>query len=116
MRFSEVETLFHEFGHALHGLLSDCTYRSVAGTNVYWDFVELPSQFMENWTLEKEVLDLIAKHYVYKSPLPEEWVALLKAESKFMAGYFCLRQLSLAILDMSWHAHDPRWVDNIDAF
>lgn len=102
LTFDEVSTLFHEFGHALHALLSKCTYKSLAGTNVYWDFVELPSQFMENFLLEKEVLDLFAVNYKTGEKIPVDLIEKLKNTSKFQAGYFCLRQLNFALLDMQW--------------
>lgn len=104
LTFMEVETLFHEFGHALHGLLSHCKYRSLAGTNVYWDFVELPSQIFENWVLEKEGLDLFAKHFETGEELPESLCRKIKESSKFMAGYHSLRQINFASLDMAWHS------------
>lgn len=116
LTFDEVSTFFHEFGHALHGLLSKCTYRSVAGTNVYWDFVELPSQFMENWVLEKDVLDLFARHYQTNQPLPLELFNKLKASSKFMSGYNSLRQVSFSLLDMKWHTTDPLAVTDVKSF
>jgi peptidyl-dipeptidase Dcp len=103
LTFDEVATLFHEFGHALHALLSKCTYKSLSGTNVYWDFVELPSQFMENFLLEKEVLDLFAVHYKTGEKIPQDMIEKLKKTSKFQAGYFCLRQLNFALLDMNWY-------------
>lgn len=103
LNFDEVVTLFHEFGHALHGLLSKCTYRSVAGTNVYWDFVELPSQFMENWAREKQGLDLFARHYQTSELIPNDLFEKMKKAEKFLAGYQSLRQLSFSILDMAWH-------------
>ncbi len=116
LNFDEVSTFFHEFGHALHGLLSKCTYRSVAGTNVYWDFVELPSQFMENWVLEKEVLDLFAVHYQTGAKLPDDLYKKLKASSKFMAGYNSIRQLNFSILDMKWHSTDPSTIKDVESF
>lgn len=103
LTFGEVQTLFHEFGHALHGLLSKCQYRSLSGTSVYWDFVELPSQVMENWTLEKEGLDLFAKHFETNDPIPEELTQKIKNSSQFLAGYTSLRQLNFSLLDMAWH-------------
>ena len=106
LTFDEVATLFHEFGHALHSLLSKCTYKSLAGTNVYWDFVELPSQFMENFLLEKEVLDLFAVHYKTGEKIPQDLIDKLKKTSKFQAGYFSLRQLNFALLDMYWYTYD----------
>ncbi|MCB9025058.1 MAG: M3 family metallopeptidase [Bdellovibrionaceae bacterium] len=99
----EVETLFHEFGHALHGLLSKCHYRSHSGTNVYRDFVELPSQIMENWVEEKETLDLFAVHYQSGEKMPEELIKKIKAVSQFQSGYANLRQLQFAMLDMAYH-------------
>ncbi len=103
LTFNEVQTLFHEFGHALHSLLSDCSYPSLAGTNVLWDFVELPSQIMENWALEKETLDLFAKHYQTGAPLPETLFKQLKKSKNFNAGYASLRQLSFCLVDLAWH-------------
>lgn len=116
LSFDEVNTFFHEFGHALHGLLSKCTYRSVAGTNVYWDFVELPSQFMENWILEKDVLDLFAIHYETGAKLPDDLFKKLKASSKFMAGFNSLRQINFAMLDMKWHSTDPSTIKDVESF
>ncbi len=113
LSIDEVKTLFHEFGHALHGLLSKCTYRSVAGTNVYWDFVELPSQIMENWLEEKETLDLFAKHYQTSEKIPQSAIDKIRAVSKFQAGTMSLRQVSFALLDMTWH--DQKTLDaNLD--
>ncbi|MCB0377072.1 MAG: M3 family metallopeptidase [Bdellovibrionales bacterium] len=103
LTFNEVQTLFHEFGHGLHSLLSHCYYRSLSGTNVLWDFVELPSQIMENWTYEKEALDLFAHHYQTGEAIPEDLVKKLKASSLFQAGYASVRQLSFALVDLAWH-------------
>lgn len=105
LTFDEVSTLFHEFGHALHGLLSDCKYVSLAGTNVYWDFVELPSQIMENWVFEKEALDLFAVHYETGEKIPKELTDKIRAAARFQAGYQTLRQLQFGLLDMAWHHH-----------
>lgn len=116
LSYDEVQTLFHEFGHALHGLLSKCTYRSVAGTNVYWDFVELPSQIMENWTKEKEGLDLFAKHYQTGAPIPADLIQKMIRADKFQAGYFSLRQLNFAFLDMNWHTADPSTIKDVASF
>jgi len=116
LTYDEVRTLFHEFGHALHGMLSDCTYRSVAGTNVYWDFVELPSQIMENWAAEKEGLDVFAKHYQTQQLIPAELVEKIKASQKFQAGWASLRQLQFATMDMAWHTSDPVTVTDVDQF
>ena len=106
-------TLFHEFGHALHTLLSQCQYRALSGTNVYWDFVELPSQLMENWAFEKECLDLFAKHYQTGGPIPQEVVEKLKKSQTFMEGYATVRQLSFATLDMTLHTMDSDKVTDI---
>lgn len=116
LSYEEVQTTFHEFGHALHGLLSKCTYRSLSGPNVYWDFVELPSQIMENWTKEKEGLDLFAKHYETGRTIPEELIAKMIRAEKFQAGYFSLRQLNFAYLDMKWHTADPTAVADVAGF
>lgn len=116
LTYDEVNTLFHEFGHALHGLLSQCTYRSLSGTRVYWDFVELPSQFMENFLLEKEVLDLFAEHYQSKEKIPTDLISKLKKSAKFQSGYFCMRQLQFALLDMAWHHNLAKIPDDINQF
>jgi peptidyl-dipeptidase Dcp len=116
LTYDEVQTLFHEFGHALHGLLSQVTYRSLAGTNVYWDFVELPSQIMENWVKEKESLDIFARHYQTKQPIPAELVEKIKKSFQFQAGYYSMRQLQFGFLDMAWHQQDPAAIDDVDAF
>ena len=112
----EVRTLFHEFGHALHSLLSRCKYQSLAGTNVYWDFVELPSQINENWTLEKETLNQFAHHYKTGEVLPDEFAKKIKESSQFQAGYASLRQLNFCVLDMAWHSQDPSQVDDVETF
>ena len=116
LSYDEVLTLFHEFGHALHGLLSKCKYRSLAGTNVYWDFVELPSQIMENWVKEKEGLDLFATHYETGDKIPAELVTKIKTASKFQVGWQSLRQLNFALLDMNWYSTDPKNIIDIDDF
>ncbi|MFP5519134.1 MAG: M3 family metallopeptidase [Bdellovibrionia bacterium] len=116
LTYDEVRTLFHEFGHALHGMLSDVTYRSLSGTNVYWDFVELPSQIMENWTGEKEGLELFARHYQTGEVMPMELIEKLKAAQKFQAGWFSLRQVQFATLDMKWHTTDPSTITSVDQF
>ena len=116
LTLNEVKTLFHEFGHALHGLLSECKYISLAGTHVYWDFVELPSQIMENWVGEREALSLFAKHYQTGEVIPESLTAKIKDSAQFQAGYFALRQLNFGLLDMSWHTADPSTVTDVIAF
>ena len=99
----EVETFLHEFGHALHGLLTRCNYASLSGTNVYRDFVELPSQFNENYLTEKEFLDSFAKHYLTGEPIPQNLVDKIIASSQFGAAYACMRQLGFGYTDMAWH-------------
>ncbi|MEO3435357.1 M3 family metallopeptidase [Inquilinus sp. CAU 1745] len=116
LTFDEVSTLFHEMGHALHGLLSDCAYRSQAGTNVLWDFVELPSQIFENWIQEKESLDLFARHHETDEPIPEELARKIKESAKFLAGTQALRQVSLGQLDLAWHDRDPAGIGSVDSF
>ncbi len=103
LTFDEVTTLFHEFGHALHGMLAQGTYESLSGTNVYWDFVELPSQIMENWAYEKESLDLFARHYETGEVIPIEYIEKIRESANFMEGYQTVRQIGLALLDMGWH-------------
>lgn len=116
LTYNEVTTLFHEFGHALHGLLSQCKYKSLSGANVYWDFVELPSQIMENWAKEKEGLDLFAKHYLTGETIPEELVAKIKKADTFQSGWRSLRQLSFGLLDMKWFTTDPALIQSVDSF
>ena len=113
LTFSELTTLFHEFGHALHGMLAKTNYPSLSGTNVPWDFVELPSQFMENWCYEKQALQLFAVHYKNSELIPMKWIEKIKAAAQFQQGMQTLRQLSFALLDMSWHAHDPSGIKNV---
>jgi peptidyl-dipeptidase Dcp len=100
---NEVTTLLHEFGHALHAMLSECTYESLSGTNVVRDFVELPSQIMENWAYEKEWLDLWAEHYKTGEKIPTALLDKLRELALFNGGYACLRQVSFGLLDMAWH-------------
>ncbi len=113
LTFNEVLTLFHEFGHGLHGIMANGNYGSLSGTNVYWDFVELPSQIMENWCYEKECLDLFARHFETGEKIPASMVERLKESATFMEGYATVRQISLARLDMAWHATDPSSVDDV---
>jgi peptidyl-dipeptidase Dcp len=103
LTFNEVTTLFHEFGHALHGMLANTTYPSLSGTSVYWDFVELPSQVMENWCYEPEALALFAKHYETGEIIPQQYVDKIKESASFLEGMATLRQLSFGILDMTYH-------------
>lgn len=103
LTFQEVTTLFHEFGHSLHGMLADTVFESLSGTHVYWDFVELPSQFMENYCYQKEFLKDFAKHYETGEVLPEAQIDKIVASANFMEGYQTLRQLSFSMLDMAFH-------------
>ena len=103
LTFNEVTTLFHEFGHALHGMLANTTYSSLSGTSVSWDFVELPSQVLENWCYEKEALELFARHYETGETIPMEYVQKIKESASFHEGMQTLRQLSFGLLDMNWH-------------
>ena len=113
LTFNEVTTLFHEFGHALHGMLANTTYPSLSGTNVYWDFVELPSQVLENWCYEKEALELFAKHYETGEVIPMDLVEKIKDSATFHEGMQTLRQLSFGLLDMSWHGQDPSKIKDV---
>lgn len=116
LSLDEVLTLYHEFGHALHGLLSNCKYRDLSGTSVYWDFVELPSQIMENWVLEKECLDLFAVHYETGEKIPADLVKKIKASGAFLEGLATLRQLSFSSLDMLYHSTHPDQIKNVSEF
>lgn len=115
LTFNEVTTLFHEFGHGLHGMLANTTYPSLSGTSVFWDFVELPSQVLENWCYEKEALELFAKHYETGETIPMELVEKIKESATFQEGMQTLRQLSFGLLDMSWHGIDPTSIINVKA-
>lgn len=115
LTFNEVTTLFHEFGHGLHGMLANTVYPSLSGTSVYWDFVELPSQVMENWCYEPEALALFAKHYETGEIIPQEYVEKIKESANFLEGMSTLRQLSFGILDMSYHGKSQT-IDDVKAF
>ncbi|THD69899.1 M3 family peptidase [Robertkochia marina] len=115
LTFNEVTTLFHEFGHALHGMLANTEYPSLSGTSVYWDFVELPSQVLENWCYEKEALELFARHYKTGEMIPMDLVEKIKESATFMEGMQTLRQLSFGMLDMSWHGYDPSGIKDVKA-
>jgi len=116
LTFNEVTTLFHEFGHGLHGMLANTTYPSLSGTSVYWDFVELPSQVMENWCYEPEALALFAKHYQTGEIIPQEYVEKIKESASFQEGMATLRQLSFGLLDMAFHSNNPTEIKDIKAF
>lgn len=113
LSFQEVTTLFHEFGHALHGMLANTTYASLSGTNVYWDFVELPSQLMENWCFEKAALEGFARHYQTGKTLPENLIVKLKKKAQFQQGLQTLRQLSFALLDLSFHKDQANEIEDV---
>ncbi|MBY8962838.1 M3 family metallopeptidase [Flavobacterium sp. D11R37] len=116
LTFNEVTTLFHEFGHALHGMLANTVYPSLSGTSVYWDFVELPSQVMENWCYEPEALELFAHHYKTGEMIPMEYIEKIKESASFQEGMATLRQLSFGLLDMGWHSLDPGSVTDVKTF
>lgn len=116
LTFNEVTTLFHEFGHALHGMLANTSYPNLSGTSVYWDFVELPSQVMENWCYEQEALSLFATHYQTGELIPMELVGKIKDSANFMEGMATLRQLSFGMLDMAYHAQDPGGIQDVAEF
>ena len=116
LTFNEVTTLFHEFGHGLHGMLANTTYPSLSGTSVFWDFVELPSQMMENWCYEPEALALFAKHYETGEIIPQDYVKKIKESASFLEGMATLRQLSFGLLDMAFHSTNPTDITDIKAF
>lgn len=117
LTFNEVTTLFHEFGHALHGMLANTTYPSLSGTSVYWDFVELPSQIMENWCYEKEALELFATHYETGELIPMDLVEKIKDSATFHEGMQTLRQISFGLLDMGWHGStSPQTITSVKEF
>ncbi|RHJ95310.1 M3 family metallopeptidase [Parabacteroides bouchesdurhonensis] len=116
LTFDEVNTLLHEFGHALHGMFAKGTYASLSGTNVYRDFVELPSQIMENWLTEKEYLDQIAIHYSTGEKIPQDMIQKLVDAANFNTGYACCRQVSFGLLDMAWHTLTEPFDGDVIAF
>ncbi len=116
LTFNEVETFLHEFGHALHGMLANSNYSSLSGTNVYYDFVELPSQIMENWAVEKEFLDRFAKHYKTGETIPAELVEKIVASQNYLAGYLSIRQLSFGYMDMAWHTLEKPFAGSVKDF
>ncbi|MBQ8521743.1 MAG: M3 family metallopeptidase [Bacteroides sp.] len=116
LTFSEVNTFLHEFGHALHGMFADTVYQSLSGTNVYWDFVELPSQFMENFAVEKDFLNTFAKHYQTSESIPEELIQRIVDASNFNVAYACLRQLSFGLLDMAWYTRTEPFDGDVRAY
>ena len=116
LAFSEVKTFLHEFGHALHGLFSKCRHESMSGTNVKHDFVELPSQIMENWLDEQDFLDCIGVHYKTGKKMPRKLIRNIIDSSNFNAGYACCRQVSFGLLDMAWHTQESPFDGDIEHF
>lgn len=116
LTFGEVETFLHEFGHSLHGIFANSTYESLSGTNVYWDFVELPSQFMENFAIEKEFLHTFARHYQTGELIPDELVQRIVDSSNFNAAYACLRQVAFGLLDMAWYTRNTPFEGDVKAY
>ncbi len=116
LTYQEVRTFLHEFGHGLHGMLSKATYRSLSGTNVYRDFVELPSQILENWGTEKEWLKKVGKHYQTGETIPDELVAKIMESANFQSGYQSVRQLSFGMDDMAWHTLTEPFDGSVSAF
>ena len=116
LTLSEVETFLHEFGHSLHGMFANTTYSSLSGTNVYWDFVELPSQFMENYATEKEFLNTFAHHYKTGELIPEELIERIKKAANFNVAYACLRQLSFGFLDMAWYTRTTPFEGDVEKY
>jgi peptidyl-dipeptidase Dcp len=116
LSLDEVRTVFHEFGHGLHGLLAEGNYPSLTGTNVKWDFVELPSQLMENWAGEKEVLDTFARHYKTGKQIPADLIDKARKLNAHGAGMAGLRQTQLALLDIAWHTADPAAIADTESF
>ena len=112
----EVTTFLHEFGHSLHGMFANTRFESLSGTNVWWDFVELPSQFMENYAIEKEFLRTFAFHYKTGEPLPDELIARIIKSRHFMAAYGCMRQVSLGLLDMAYYTKREEFTEDIIEF
>lgn len=116
LTLSEVETFLHEFGHALHGIFSKVRFEALSGTNVYWDFVELPSQFMENYVTEPEFLATFAHHYETGEAIPQELIKKIRMSRNFLCGYACLRQLSFCLLDMAYYTTETHFDEDILSF
>jgi peptidyl-dipeptidase Dcp len=116
LTFNEVQTFLHEFGHSLHGMFANSTYQSLSGTNVYWDFVELPSQIMENFAIEKEFLNTFARHYQTGEPIPDELIQRIVDASNFNVAYACLRQVSFGLLDMAWYTRQTPFSGDVKQY
>ena len=116
LTLSEVETFLHEFGHALHGIFAETRFASLSGTNVLWDFVELPSQFMENYITEKDFLHTFARHYQTGEPLPDSLIERIRQSRNFNVAYGCIRQVSFGLIDMAWHTLTAPFHGDVRAF
>ena len=116
LTFDELETFLHEFGHALHGIFADTHYPALSGTNVFWDFVELPSQFMENFALRPEFLRTFAHHYETGCPMPDELVERIRRAHNFNVAYACIRQVSFGLLDMAYYTRTEPLEGDLRAF
>ena len=116
LRLGEVETFLHEFGHSLHGIFANTRFESLSGTNVWWDFVELPSQFMENFAVEKEFLRTFAFHSQTGEPMPDELIEKVIASRNYGAATACLRQVSFGLLDMAYYTHKEEFTEDIISF
>lgn len=116
LTLGEVETFLHEFGHALHGIFAKTRYAALSGTSVYWDFVELPSQFMENYAVEKDFLSTFAKHYKTGEPIPDELLAKIRKSRNFNVAYACMRQVSFGLLDMAYYTQTEPFTEDVRAF
>lgn len=116
LTFSEVNTFLHEFGHALHGIFANSRFASLSGTNVYWDFVELPSQIMENFAIEGDFLNTFAKHYKTGEPIPESFIQRLVQASNFNVAYACMRQVSFGLLDMAWYTRTESFEGDVSQY
>ena len=116
LTFGEVATFLHEFGHSLHGMFANSTYRSLSGTNVYWDFVELPSQIMENFAIESDFLNTFARHYLTGEKIPADLIKRLVDASNFNVAYACLRQISFGLLDMAWYTRNTPFEGDVKEY
>ncbi len=116
LTLGEVSTFLHEFGHSLHGMFANTRFESLSGTNVWWDFVELPSQFMENYAIEKDFLNTFARHHETGEPIPDELLERIVASRNYLAGYSCLRQVSFGLLDMAYYTKKDKFDEDIIKF